>query len=69
MFEGLPLHFHAFLVCRLLFNGTELFVYSESMSEFTHQYTCGQCSSILVLFILELGGNYVHCQTQEWWYA
>lgn len=39
MFEGFPLHFHAFLVYRLLFYGTELFVHSQSMSEFTHQYT------------------------------
>lgn len=59
MFEGFPLYFHAFLVCRLLFYSAELFVHSQNMSEFTHQYTCGQCSFMLILFIKELGVNYV----------
>jgi hypothetical protein len=59
MFEGFPLYFLAFLLCRLLFYSTELFVHSQSMSEFTHQYRCGQCSYMFVLFIQELGGNYV----------
>jgi len=59
IFEHFPLYFHALLVCRLLFYNTELFVHSQSLSEFTHQYTFGQCSSMLVLFIQELGGYYV----------
>jgi hypothetical protein len=68
MFEGFPLYLIAFLVCRLLFYSKELFVHSHGMPEFTHQCACGRCSSMLVLFIQELGGNYGRRQTQEQWY-
>jgi hypothetical protein len=33
MFEGFPLYFDAFSVCRLLFYCTELFVHSNCMSD------------------------------------